>query len=182
MQSSNTLQSGRQRYIFNVDLMIESDSNALALEQLISALNRSGFIDYRIVSGIEVGKMIQQTIREPLPLQPVAIPPAMQSGSKAQTSASAGKAAKKTSAASQAQPTPASSAEGIDKAIERIHEYIACNQLVRVTVNRGRGVKLSVPCRVLNVDETSYNVTVYHVDEKKVYTFGLIEIDDIEAG
>ncbi|WP_248930422.1 hypothetical protein [Paenibacillus hamazuiensis] len=56
------------------------------------------------------------------------------------------------------------------------------NTLVRLTIVKGMGVKLSVPCRVINFDPASENVTVYHVDEKKVYLFKVNEIDDVQVG
>lgn len=50
---------------------------------------------------------------------------------------------------------------------------------MRLTVLKGRGVKLSIPCRLLNYDQSAENLTVYHVDEKMVYTMKLAEIDDL---
>ncbi|MFB9279102.1 hypothetical protein [Cohnella cellulosilytica] len=60
----------------------------------------------------------------------------------------------------------------------RIRFFIENNKLIRININKGRGVKLSIPCRVLNYDSDKQLLTVYHVDEKQVYTFGLNEIDD----
>jgi hypothetical protein len=45
-------------------------------------------------------------------------------------------------------------------------------------VNKGLGIKLSIPCRIINVDENESLITVYHVDEKQVYSFRLNEIED----
>ncbi len=41
------------------------------------------------------------------------------------------------------------------------------NTLLRLSVVKGKGIKLSMPCRIISVDSASGNVTVYHVDEKK---------------
>jgi hypothetical protein len=60
----------------------------------------------------------------------------------------------------------------------RISQYIESNKLIRLNINKGRGVKMSIPCRVINFDASSQLLTVYHVDEKQVYSFGLNEIDD----
>jgi len=170
--------------------MVDSESNALALEQLISALNRGGFVDYRIISGIETGRLIQQVLHGPHQLNPVQIPPELSHGRPAAPDSGSRQAgaAKSPGAASGKSQGSAANAKGaakegdspasIGKAIERIRGYIEGNRLVRLSVNRGRGVKLSVPCRIINLDESMYAVTVYHVDEKKVYTFGLFEIDD----
>lgn len=61
----------------------------------------------------------------------------------------------------------------------RFSVYIASKQLIRLSVNKGRGVKLDIPCRLLNYDAGLELLSVYHVDEKQVYTFNLTEIDDI---
>jgi len=60
----------------------------------------------------------------------------------------------------------------------RIRDYIESKRLIRINVNKGLGVKLSIPCRVLNYDSATQLITVYHVDEKQVYTVRLTEIDD----
>ncbi|CAI6082123.1 hypothetical protein [Cohnella sp. JJ-181] len=60
----------------------------------------------------------------------------------------------------------------------RIRNYIKTSRLIRLTVNRAKGDKLSVPCRVVNFDPDNELLTVYHVDEKSVYSFRLNEIDD----
>ncbi|MCD9022837.1 hypothetical protein K7P76_13515 [Cohnella sp. NL03-T5] len=76
---------------------------------------------------------------------------------------------KKTAAKTPAQPNPLEL---------RIREYIGNNKLIRLNINKGRGVKMSIPCRVINFDASNQLLTVYHVDEKQVYSFGLNEIDD----
>ncbi|MFD2329858.1 hypothetical protein ACFSR7_11465 [Cohnella sp. GCM10020058] len=65
-----------------------------------------------------------------------------------------------------------------DSLDSRIREYIKTSRLIRITVNRPKGDKLSVPCRVVNFDPDNELLTVYHVDEKSVYSFRLNEIDD----
>ncbi|MNW59410.1 hypothetical protein D3C74_373240 [compost metagenome] len=62
-------------------------------------------------------------------------------------------------------------------AFEKIRQYIKNNQLVRLRTNRP-GKQVSMPCRILNFDDTAYTISVYHVDEKQVYTFNLNEIDE----
>lgn len=59
----------------------------------------------------------------------------------------------------------------------KIRQYIQNNQLVRLRANR-HGKQVSMPCRILNLDETENSLSVYHVDEKQVYTFKLNEIDE----
>ncbi|QMV43666.1 hypothetical protein [Cohnella cholangitidis] len=60
----------------------------------------------------------------------------------------------------------------------RIRQYIESNKLIRLNVNKGLGVKMSIPCRVINFDPSNQLLTVYHVDEKQVYSVVLNEIDD----
>ncbi|WP_256756653.1 hypothetical protein [Cohnella sp. WQ 127256] len=60
----------------------------------------------------------------------------------------------------------------------RIRQYIESNKLLRLNINKGLGVTMSIPCRVINFDADTQLLTVYHVDEKQVYSVGLNEIDD----
>ncbi len=61
---------------------------------------------------------------------------------------------------------------------QRIRQYIESNKLIRLNINKGRGVKMNLPCRIINYDASNQLLTVYHVDEKQVYSFGINEIDD----
>ncbi|CAM4357164.1 hypothetical protein [Paenibacillus tarimensis] len=172
-------------YIFNVDLMIKSESNASALEKLIKLLNQDHVVDFRIQSGIQIGQLIEQALQTQEPGKAVAIPAKLQA--KAQPASPAEEQSKPRAAKSEtAKPEPAKTGGGkVNKnqemdpqVVARIRSFIAANQLIRLNVNKGRGVKLSVPCRILNMDEAALIITVYHVDEKQVYTFSLNEIDD----
>ncbi|UUZ80730.1 hypothetical protein LJK88_38855 [Paenibacillus sp. P26] len=51
--------------------------------------------------------------------------------------------------------------------------------LLRLSVVRGMGVKLNMPCRILNTEPENGNLTVYHVDEKQVYLFKINEIEKL---
>lgn len=62
-----------------------------------------------------------------------------------------------------------------------ISDYISKQQLIRLSVNRGRGESFSIPCRILNYDQDTELMTVYHVDQKQVYTFKMNEIEDLVA-
>lgn len=62
--------------------------------------------------------------------------------------------------------------------LDQLDKFKADHTLIRLTVIKGKGIKLSLPCRILNIDTGTQYVTVYHVDEKKVYQFKLNEIDD----
>jgi hypothetical protein len=66
--------------------------------------------------------------------------------------------------------------------INQIEDFKKNNTLIRLSIVKGKGIKLSVPCRILNYEDASQNVTIYHVDEKKVYQYSLNEIDDLVVG
>ncbi|KIL41295.1 hypothetical protein SD70_08455 [Gordoniibacillus kamchatkensis] len=135
-----------QGHWFNVDIFMDGDNNAHALEELNRLLNAAGIKEYRVHSGGEPG-----------------------------TAAEAGKPdTRKEPAADKAEAPSALALE--------IERYKANNTLVRMTVVKGKGVKLDLPCRILNYDAATQNVSIYHVDEKKVYLFRINEIDDLHAG
>ncbi|HER2178043.1 TPA: hypothetical protein VJS51_001896, partial [Streptococcus pyogenes] len=51
-------------FLFNVDILIKSRSNALALQSLLEFINKEEQIaDFRIQSGIELGKIIEVTLQ-----------------------------------------------------------------------------------------------------------------------
>lgn len=154
-------------FLFNIEVLVEGRQNAEALEQLIHTLNQSGFLDYRILSGIQLGNLIDErkaasTAATDVPLQsskPITI-----GKQKAEPTT-------KTTAA------PIESLSGFDK----IRALMKSNALIRLIVNKGLGIKLSIPCRIINMDEAGDLISVYHVDEKQVYTFRLNEIEDFSS-
>lgn len=75
--------------------------------------------------------------------------------------------------------SPAESAIGPADALA---DYVRSGKLARLFVVKEKGVRMNIPCRILNVDTASSLVTVYHEDEKKVYTFSFEEIENIEPG
>jgi len=133
-------------YLFQVDIMVQAPSNGAALEHLLGVLNGGGFPDYRIQSGIQLGRTIERALAETADPEPIAIDPA-RSGSS-------------------------------NPLHDRIQQYIASNRLIRLNINKGRGVRMEMPCRVVHFDPELQLLTVYHVDEKKVYSIQLNEIDD----
>lgn len=173
-------------YLFNVDLMIDAETNAQALEKLLRLLHSAEIADYRIVSGIQAGRLIEMALADPSGHKALNIPQKLQSkpGSKPEAAQAETKqaGAKPAEAKPAAGKTSTQKNDEIQEALARIRGYIADNKLIRLAVNKGRGVKLSVPCRILNIDESNLTVTIYHVDEKMVYTFGLNEIDDFVEG
>ncbi|GLX65692.1 hypothetical protein [Paenibacillus glycanilyticus] len=159
----NPTQSARTNsYVFQVELLIEGDSNGAALEKLIKSLNQGGYTDYRILNGIQLGRIIDQRKSELPGIQQIPVPPFVKP----------------------AAPAPATAASAVPSINNGLESFRACmknNKLIRLIVNKGLGIKLSIPCRILNIDEQGHLVTVYHVDEKQVYTFRLNEIEDFQV-
>ncbi|GBF73118.1 hypothetical protein PA598K_01403 [Paenibacillus sp. 598K] len=161
-------------YLFNVDILIEDESNARALERLLSLLNRSGAADFRIQSGIELGKMI-----DALTMSSGHLPPSVPGPHLNLVPPIAEQTAPSNESSLPADAEAVSSAQvNTLAADQRIRAYIEQNKLIRLLVNKGLGVRLSIPCRIISFDEMTGNVTVYHVDEKQVYTFSINEVDD----
>lgn len=150
-------------FLFQVDVMIHAASNGAALEQLLRALNSGNFADYRIGSGIQLGTAIEQALAETKKTAPIPIKESAKAPAKEAAIAK----------------TPAKEANNKANPLElRIRHYIQNNQLIRLNINKGRGVKMNIPCRVINYDSSNQMLTVYHVDEKQVYSVRLNEIDD----
>ncbi|MDQ6418306.1 hypothetical protein RB620_02535 [Paenibacillus sp. LHD-117] len=146
---------GLSSCVFQVEILIEDSHHAVALEKLIRGLNAGGFDDYRIASGIRLGELIDQKKSSGVETSAIPIP-------------------------SPQANTPASSASNASDSgsFSQIRTFMKTNKLIRLIVNRGLGIKLSIPCRIINIDEAEHLITVYHVDEKQVYTFRLNEIED----
>ncbi|WP_027085470.1 hypothetical protein [Cohnella panacarvi] len=149
-------------YLFQVDVMLHASSNGAALEQLLRVLNSGNFADYRIGSGIRLGSAIEQALAQTTQTVPIPIKEHVKSPGKEPVNAK----------------PHAKEASKTNPLEIRIRHFIQSNQLIRLNINKGRGVKMSLPCRVVNYDPSNQMLTVYHVDEKQVYTVLLNEIDD----
>ncbi|WP_054939756.1 hypothetical protein [Paenibacillus ihuae] len=162
------LQNTDGNYLFNVDILINARTNPLALQFLLEVLNNSDKVtDFNINSGLELGRTIDTLLRsakmalkqesaQPIPIK-LPVKPANEQTEKHNASKSA----------------PEIPAD----AFAKIRQYIKNNQLVRLRTN-SPGKQMSMPCRILNFDDAAYTISVYHVDEKQVYTFNLNEIDE----
>lgn len=151
-------------YVYNVQLLVEDEHHASALAQLLTRLNKAEFVDYKIVSGITLGQEIDARLNNADSKTTIPIP----------------RTDTKTMAASSTS-IPATTKEQNDQydlSMEAFRQCKSKNKLIRLIVNRGLGIKASIPCRVINLDENQSLITVYHVDEKQVYTFRLNEIED----
>lgn len=189
MKTDNQTRAGESAYLFSLDILIPGRTNGHALERLMALLNSSEDIaDYRVTKGVRLGQVIDEAVRlaELNNSRAAAGAKAPEPGRKPAAAArgAAARKAEQTGAAStaasgkEARKQPGANRPP-DLLARQIAEYIAGRTLVRLTVVKGRGIKLSIPCRILNYDESTDNMTVYHVDEKAVYTFKLTEIDDI---
>lgn len=162
-------------YLFNVEILIKGKSNPLALQALLKLLNDGpDVIDYRINSGIELGRIIESTLAS-----------RKQSRIDHARSVTAKNSAKETSkppaSAEKKKSEPASGnfkdLAASDEFQTWIQSYITENKLVRLYINRN-GKRTSIPCRILNFLPETYALNVYHVDEKQVYTLKLSEVID----
>lgn len=176
---NNKTSQERSGFLFNVDILIDGSTNAQALQSLLALLNASDkVVDLRVNSGLELGQIIEASLSN-LKTNYVEKSRAGLSSAKglqikhAAAAESALKAAQKAAQPVSASP-PASFLTPDD-----IRDSISKNRLVRLIVNKPGGTRLSIPCRILNFDEAAQMLSVYHVDEKQVYSFSLNEIDEL---
>jgi hypothetical protein len=178
-------------FLFNVDILIKSRSNALALQSLLEFINKEEQIaDFRIQSGIELGKIIEVTLQS----KKDSFAFLHKERKKSQSNARQKNSSPNQATASTVPVKPQSEIETPDsqKAPSTetsnttngnsfdvwIDTLIKENRLTRIVVNNKNGRHQSIPCRILNFDRDTSIVSVYHVDEKQVYTFRTNEIDE----
>ncbi|WP_054957008.1 hypothetical protein [Paenibacillus dakarensis] len=172
-------------FLFNVDILVKSPSNALALQHLLEMLNHTEeVVDFRVKSGIELGEIIDSLIQtkkrsvisKVSKTSTLNDPPSAKNATPSKNTAKGNSNPNKES-----KPSVASTPQSAENdPFEWIKIYSKGNRLVRLTANRN-GKQVSLPCRILNFDEIDQIVSVYHVDEKQVYTFTLNEIDEFSA-
>lgn len=180
-------------YLFNVEILVKSKSNAVALQSLLQILNGGEeIIDYRINSGIELGEIIesllaakkQSFISKTYKRLGTNTPDKQGAADNKSSGQQPDKAkpAEKSKAADKPKIAPTAKDSFAAVALsgdfgDWIQKYISENRLVRILVNRN-GERMSIPCRILNFQSENYAINVYHVDEKQVYTFMLSEVID----
>ncbi|WP_064639370.1 hypothetical protein [Paenibacillus sp. AD87] len=178
-------------FLFNVDILIKSRSNALALQSLLEFINKEEQIaDFRIQSGIELGKIIEVTLQSKKDSFAFLHKERKKSQSNARqknTSPNQATASTvpvkpqseiETPASQKAPSTEAPNTTNGNSFDVWIDTLIKENRLTRIVVNNKNGRHQSIPCRILNFDRDTSIVSVYHVDEKQVYTFRTNEIDE----
>lgn len=172
-------QKNTEGFLFNVEILVKSESNAKALQALLQMLNHGNdIIDYKINSGIELGQIIDAMLTAKKQTIISKSYKRLAEPDKTNKPATAPSDKAKPSAKSEAEKPKSFEDIASSDDFERwIQKYIAGNRLVRLLVNRN-GERVSLPCRVLNFLPETYTINVYHVDEKQVYTFKLSEIID----
>jgi hypothetical protein len=152
---------GKPKHLFQIEVLIEAPTNGIALEQLTRLLNTPSVADYKINSGIQLGLVIDQAIQD--------------------HSKSHAKEGDKIPSPPDQVTAPAVTKTNDNKQIvELIQHFMDNGTLVRLSIIKGKGVKLSLPCRILHYDDEKEQMSVYHVDEKMVYPIRLNEIDDFK--
>ena len=159
----------KSSFIFNVEILIEDAHHAAALEKLIHGMNQGKFLDYRILSGVQLGKLIDQKKSVPAAITSVPI----------QAAVTNRKDTPVTNSSAAAASSPKAETTSQNDVLQKVQLFMSNNTLVRLFINKGLGIKKSIPCRIIKMDEELQLITVYHVDEKQVYTFHHYEIEDI---
>ncbi|MEX2103992.1 MAG: hypothetical protein WD907_01490, partial [Bacilli bacterium] len=154
-------------YLFSVEVLVKGRTNGHALEALTHLLNEEQVTDYRIIKGINLGQIIVANLDKPK--EKITQPKSgaiLDQKSQITIVKKENKVVEPKGTKLKQQPM-----------IEQIQQFKEDKSLIRLTINKGKGLKLSIPCRILNYDWTSGNITAYHVDEMKVYSIDLNEID-----
>ncbi|AWB44010.1 hypothetical protein DCC85_07140 [Paenibacillus sp. CAA11] len=171
MDNNNNNETG---FLFNVDILVKSKSNALALQSLIELINghHGEIVDYRIKSGIELGEIIEASLAAK---RKSMLTPSL----KSKAADNQGQASSKEQAvpASPSKSLPVRDTKG-SQINDWVQSYITSNRLVRLVIEGAKG-RVNIPCRILNYVADTEMLSVYHVDEKQVYTYKLSEIVDI---
>ncbi|NWL88377.1 MULTISPECIES: hypothetical protein [unclassified Paenibacillus] len=182
MNKTSTTDQEGLGFLFNVEILVKEETNAKALQKLLQLLNSNNdIIDYRINSGIELGSIISSMLANKK--QSLITKSYKRINEGASNPIPSVTKTAKTPAAPKEQPEDLqeNNFESMAKSQDFenwVQKYIADNSLVRLLVNRN-GKRVSIPCRILNFLTDTYTLTVYHVDEKQVYSFHLSEIIDL---
>lgn len=184
---------GKKNHLFRVEIMVDEAGPTMALASLMQVLSHPRVADFRILEGVQYGQKIEQ-IAAASKTTAIDIPDSRAVPAKP-SSGAVGKSAPvpdqlalsgtpNTSSlppATEKPVPPATAPSGTRNVLnlERLTELTSSGTLVRIAVVKSKGIRLSIPCRILKFDLEEQLLTVYHVDEKKVYTFSLNEIEDV---
>lgn len=189
----------KKKHLFQVEILVEEPTHMMALAALLQALNHPHVSDFRIMQGIQFGKEIEKTLKEskgerfaipPHQAAPVKVPPPNGAEKDRPGKPEPNPAGEKSLIGEPAdgkakEPAPmkkTDSPAGNLKAslsFDNLSDLQDKGTLVRIVAVKEKGIRLSIPCRILRFDAAGQQLTIYHVDEKKVYSFNLNEIEDI---
>lgn len=171
-----------QAFLFNVDIMIHSRTNALALQALLEILNEpEGISDFRIQSGIELGIKIKEALHEYPSTEQNAASPDKLSPKEANEPNKQNNYPKTTKLAERQQSLAVNQQHSIPAFMcpsdDWINSAMQAGRLIRIHIRDNKGQQKSIPCRILNYDQGTKLVSIYHVDEKQVYSIHTSEIE-----
>lgn len=159
-------------YLFSIEVLVQGRTNGHSLEVLTHLLNVDQVTDYRIIKGINLGHIISANLDNP-----------KEKITQPKSGAITNHKSQVTIAKKEYKIVEPKGTKPQQQPIkEQIEQFKEDKSLVRLSINKGKGVKFSIPCRILNFDWVTGNITAYHVDEKKVYSIDLNEIDDLTSG
>lgn len=183
----------KKKHLFRVEIMVEEAGPAMALASLMQVLSHPRVADFRILEGMQFGQKIEKIAAESkataieIP-ESRAVPAKPSSGAGGKSAPVPDKLALPRSPDTPSlppaaeKPVPPATAPSDTRDVlnlERLTELTSSGTLVRIAVVKSKGIRLSIPCRILKFDFDEQLLTVYHVDEKKVYSFSLNEIEDV---
>ncbi|WP_211746788.1 hypothetical protein [Paenibacillus sp. Marseille-Q4541] len=172
-----------QGFLFNVDIMIHSRSNAYALQALLEILNaQDGISDFRIQSGIELGAIIKQALQQNSSPETDKYPTTPQQSGYIHPEPMKHRSYSNTvNQAVRGQVSPLHPEQSIPASTSPTDDWInsamQAGRLIRIDIRDKKGLQKSIPCRILNYDRGTNLVSVYHVDEKQVYSIHTSEIE-----
>ncbi|EJW14675.1 hypothetical protein M5X00_06435 [Paenibacillus alvei] len=198
--------SQRSVFKFNVDILVQGESNVAALEALLQLLQQHpDILDARVQSGSELGSLLelaeamQQHNMKQSPFDKLTQTHAAQASSTTvdtrmdspaarthskKNATGSGSTADKALQNAANEPKQTNKQQADDARLQdvekQLRNYIDQNCLLRLRINKGKGITMSLPCRILNYDASNQLLNVYHVDEKQVYAFNLNEIEDMQ--
>jgi hypothetical protein len=152
----------KKMFLFHVEVQIEGYNKAMAQEALQALLRSDKVKSVQMTSETPESGQVEENLQKPKKKENIKTETVIMK--------------------SKLQEVKPVNDAGFRKIIEQIEEFKKNNTLIRLSIVKDKGIKLSVPCRVLNYEESSQYVTIYHVDEKKVYQYSLNEIDDLVVG
>src|SRR5690242_20173041 len=127
MNQRNSNIGPKNGHLFTVEILIEEETNGLAMEKLLHLLNGNTVKDYQIVKGIQLGQLIELNTK--------------------QANAASQHTNKKPTVPAPSQAPAAKSTDSTPaiNIVEQLEKFKVNNTLIRLTVIKAQGIKLSLP-------------------------------------